>query len=145
MDAKETLALYEDILQGTHIAVYSIEEILKKAKRAEFREDLLRTRQDYRQIGQEAEENINRLGGTPKELSALTKINNWGVINAKALVNNSPENMSEIVIKGFEAGDECMQGYQEKYPNAEKTAKNLADKLQTIQETQRNIYQKYLN
>ena len=105
----------------------------------------MRTQNDYKYIASEANENIQRLGGTPQELPALTRMRTWSMVGMAALVDNSPKGMSDMLLKGMDMADKGMHESAKKYPHAERAAHELADRLLELQVGQRSVYRKYLN
>ena len=57
MDAKQSLALYEEIFKGAQMGIDSIDEIMRRTKDRQFRHELMRTQNDYKYIASEANEN----------------------------------------------------------------------------------------
>ena len=145
MDAKQSLALYEEIFKGAQMGIESIDEIMRRTKDRQFRHELMRTQNDYKYIASEANENIQRLGGTPQELPALTRMRTWSMVGMAALVDNSPKGMSDMLLKGMDMADKGMHESAKKYPHAERAAHELADRLLELQVGQRSVYRKYLN
>ena len=43
MDAKQSLALYEEIFKGAQMGIDSIDEIMRRTKDRQFRHELMRT------------------------------------------------------------------------------------------------------
>ena len=81
----DTLLLYEDIVQGAHMGIAAIEELMKRTEDARFQAELERTRSDYQYILDQAEEQIAARGEKPKELSMVTRLNTWGMVTAATI------------------------------------------------------------
>jgi len=145
MDDKQTLELYQEILRGAQIGIDSIDEMLKKSGDRQFAEELRRTQNDYKYIAFEANDRILEMGGQPKELSLMTKVNNWSMVSAATLLDSSNENISRLLLRGIDTADKSLSDYQDTYINADERAKELAERLLRMQDTQRNVYRKYLN
>lgn len=141
----ETLMLYEDIVQGAHMGIAAIEELMKRTEDHVFKTELERTRSDYQYILDEAEENIAAFGEKPKDLSMLTRMNTWGMMTAATIFDKSNANLSKMMLKGMEMADKGFNDKIADYPNADGRAKHLADRLTELQNRHRSVYKKYLN
>lgn len=145
MDDKQTLRLYEEILKGAQMGIDSIDEMLRKCDDQQFQEELIRTQNDYKYIAEEADEGVQRFGGTPHELSAMTRVNTWGRITAALFMDHTPERMSSMILGGMEMADQEMNKHLQEYAQADEAAKSLAHRLLDLQNAQRSVYRKYLN
>lgn len=141
----DTLLLYEDIVQGAHMGIAAIEELMKRTEDNRFKTELERTRSEYQYILDEAEENVAAFGEEPKDLSMLTRMNTWGMITAGTIFDRSNSNLSKMMLKGMEMADKGFNDKIADYPGADDRAKRLADRLTELQNTHRSVYQKYLN
>ena len=145
IDREDTKKLYEKILNGTRIALNSLECIAKKSASLQFSGDTRRTIRQYEHFEQQAARAILTLGGKPQPISKGMRLRDWWAVSLKAFFDNSPAAMAKIVLKGFDMGESQLSGCEKALPNASEGAKVLMQQLLKMQEEQRSVYKRYLN
>lgn len=145
IDKKDTLKLYEKTLNGTRIAVNSLECIARKSASLRLAGEVRRTIKEYEHFDKEAARAILTLGGKPERISKGMRLWDWWTVSIKAFFNNSPAAMAKIVLKGFDMGEKQLEGCEKAYPNASQGALQLVQELLAMQEEQRTLYRRYLN
>ena len=145
IDREDTLKLYDKILTGTRIAVNSLECIARKSASLQLSGEIRRTIGKYEEIDLKAARAILTLGGKPRRISKAMRLRDWWTVSVKAFFNNSPAEMARIVLKGFDMGEDQLQGCEKAYPNASESARQLVKELFQMQDEQKSIYKRYLN
>ncbi len=145
IDREDTLKLYDKILTGTRIAVNSLECIARKSASLQLSGEIRRTIGKYEEIDRKAARAILTLGGKPRRISKAMRLRDWWTVSVKAFFNNSPAEMARIVLKGFDMGEDQLQGCENTYPNASESARQLVQELFQMQDEQKSIYKRYLN
>lgn len=145
IDREDTLKLYTKISTGARIAVNSLECVAKKSASLQFSGEVRRTIKEYEQIDQKAARAILTLGGKPKRISKAMRLRDWWSVSVKAFFDNSPAAMARIVLKGFDMGEDQLQGCENAYPNASEQARQLVQELFQMQDEQKSTYKRYLN
>ncbi len=145
MDTEQTLELFGKLSNGAKVAIHSLEYMRGKSQDTEFSKELAGTIAAYKQIENSVDNNIEKMGGSPKPLSAWIKLNGKIAIGYKTFVDTSKPNMSKIVLRGFDRGEKSLEGYEKKYINAEDTAKEMCKELLDMQQKEKRVYVKYLN
>jgi hypothetical protein len=106
--------------------------------------ELLRQRNVYHQLNQEAHTAIEACGGTAQGQSAMAKLNTKMGIGLKTLTDKSTRNLAEMLTQGSGMGVvDCVKA-QKDYPNAAPGAKRLAQRLQEFQEDSRVKLEQFL-
>ena len=145
IDREDTLKLYDKISTGARIAVNSLECVARKSASLQLSGEVRRTIKEYEEIDRRAARAILTLGGKPKRISKAMRLRDWWTVSVKAFFNNSPASMARIVLKGFDMGEDQLQGCEKAYPNASESARQLVQVLFQMQDEQKSTYKRYLN
>ena len=106
--------------------------------------ELLRQRNVYHQLNQEAHTAIEACGGTAQGQSAMAKFNTKMGISMKTLTDKSTRNLAEMLTQGSGMGVvDCVKA-QKDYPNAAPGTKRLVQRLQDFQEDSRVKLEQFL-
>ena len=130
----DNLNLLEAVVQNTEMGKNTLEQIVPMTDDVQFKAELLRQRNVYHQLNQEAHTAIEACGGTAQGQSAMAKLNTKMGISMKTLTDKSTRNLAEMLTQGSGMGVvDCVKA-QKDYPNAAPGAKRLAQRLQEFQE-----------
>ena len=117
----------------------------RKSASLQLSGEIRRTIGKYEEIDRKAARAILTLGGKPRRISKAMRLRDWWTVSVKAFFNNSPAEMARIVLKGFDMGEDQLQGCENTYPNASESARQLVQELFQMQDEQKSIYKRYLN
>ena len=88
------------------------------AEDEQFKAELLRQRNIYRQLNQEAHAAIDACGGSAQGQSAMAKLNTKVSIGMKTITDKSTRNLAEMLTQGSGMGVvDCIKS-QKDYPDA---------------------------
>ncbi len=117
----DNLNLLEAVVQNTEMGKNTLEQIVPMTDDVQFKAELLRQRNVYHQLNQEAHTAIEACGGTAQGQSAMAKLNTKMGISMKTLTDKSTRNLAEMLTQGSGMGVvDCVKA-QKDYPNAKKT------------------------
>lgn len=140
----DNLSLLEAVVQNTEMGKNTIEQIVPMTEDKQFRAELLREQNIYRQLNQEAHTALEACGGTAQGQSAMAKINTKMGISMKTLTDKSTRNLAEMLSEGSSQGVmDCIKS-QKDYPNAAPGAKRLMQRLQDFEEDSRLKLEQFL-
>ena len=106
--------------------------------------ELLRQRNLYHQLNQEAHTAMEACGGTAQGQSAMAKFNTKMGISMKTLTDKSTRNLAEMLTQGSGMGVvDCVKA-QKDYPNAAPGTKRLAQRLMEFEEDNRVRLEQFL-
>ena len=106
--------------------------------------ELLRQRNIYHQLNQEAHTAIEACGGSAQGQSTMAKLNTKMGIGLKTLTDKSTRNLAEMLTQGSGMGVvDCVKSCKD-YPNAAPGAKRLAQRLQDFEEDNRIQLERFL-
>ena len=121
-----------------------IESTLRTAEVPLKTAELLRQRNLYHQLNQEAHTAMEACGGTAQGQSAMAKFNTKMGISMKTLTDKSTRNLAEMLTQGSGMGVvDCVKA-QKDYPNAAPGTKRLAQRLMEFEEDNRVRLEQFL-
>ena len=134
----DNLNLLEAVVQNTEMGKNTLEQIVPMTEDPAFRAELLRERNLYRELNQEAHTAIEACGGTAQGQSIMAKL------NTKMGIGRSTRNLAEMLSEGSSQGVmDCIKS-QKDYPNAAPGSKRLMQKLQDLEEENRLKLEQFL-
>ena len=93
----DNLNLLEAVVQNTEMGKNTLEQIVPMTEDPAFRAELLRERNLYRELNQEAHTAIEACGGTAQGQSIMAKLNTKMGIGMKTLTDRSTRNLAEML------------------------------------------------
>ncbi len=140
----DNLSLLEAVVQNTEMGKNTLEQIVPMTDDVQFKAELLRERNIYRELNQEAHIAIEACGGTAQGQSAMAKLNTRMGIGMKTLTDKSTRNLAEMLSEGSSQGVmDCIKS-QKDYPDAAPGSKRLMQKVQDFEEDNRIRLERFL-
>ena len=140
----DNLSLLEAVVQNTEMGKNTLEQIVPMTDDVQFKAGLLRERNIYRELNQEAHTAIEACGGTAQGQSAMAKLNTRMGIGMKTLTDKSTRNLAEMLSEGSSQGVmDCIKS-QKDYPDAAPGSKRLMQKVQDFEEDNRIRLERFL-
>ena len=140
----DNLSLLEAVVQNTEMGKNTLEQIVPMTDDTQFKAELLRERNIYRELNQEAHTAIEACGGTAQGQSAMAKLNTRMGIGMKTLTDKSTRNLAEMLSEGSSQGVmDCIKS-QKDYPDAAPGSKRLMQKVQDFEEDNRIRLERFL-
>ena len=134
----DNLNMLEAVIQNTEMGKNTLAQILPMTDDARFRAELIRERNGYQELSQEAHTDMEACGGQAQGQSAFAKI------NMKTLTDKSTRNLAEMLSEGSSQGVmDCIK-CQKDYPNAAPGTKRLMQRLQDFEEDNRIKLEQFL-
>ena len=140
----DNLNMLEAIVQNTEMGKNTLDQLVPMAENEQFKAELLRQRNIYRQLNQEAHAAIDACGGSAQGQSAMAKLNTRMGIGMKTLTDKSTRNLAEMLSEGSSQGVmDCIKS-QKDYPDAAPGSKRLMQKVQDFEEDNRIRLERFL-
>ena len=140
----DNLSLLKAVVQNTEMGKNTLEQIVPMTDDVQFKAELLRERNIYRELNQEAHTAIEACGGTAQGQSAMAKLNTRMGIGMKTLTDKSTRNLAEMLSEGSSQGVmDCIKS-QKDYPDAAPGSKRLMQKVQDFEEDNRIRLERFL-
>ena len=92
----DNLNMLEAIVQNTEMGKNTLDQLVPMAEDEQFKAELLRQRNIYRQLNQEAHAAIDACGGSAQGQSAMAKLNTKVSIGMKTITDKSTRNLAEM-------------------------------------------------
>ena len=140
----DNLSLLEAVVQNTEMGKNTLEQIVPMTDDVQFKAELLRERNIYRELNQEAHTAIEACGGTAQGQSAMAKLNTRMGIGMKTLTDKSTRNLAEMLSEGSSQGVMVCIKSQKDYPDAAPGSKRLMQKVQDFEEDNRIRLERFL-
>ena len=93
----DNLNMLEAIVQNTEMGKNTLDQLVPMAEDEQFKAELLRQRNIYRQLNQEAHAAIDACGGSAQGQSAMAKLNTKVSIGMKTITDKSTRNLAEML------------------------------------------------
>ena len=140
----DNLNLLEAVVQNTEMGKNTLEQIVPMTDDTQFKAELLRQRNLYHQLNQEAHTAMEACGGTAQGQSAMAKFNTKMGVSMKTLTDKSTRNLAEMLSEGSSQGVmDCIKS-QKDYPDAAPGSKRLMQKVQDFEEDNRIRLERFL-
>ena len=140
----DNLNLLEAVVQNTEMGKNTLEQLVPMTDDVQFKAELLRQRNVYHQLNQEAHTAIEACGGTAQGQCAMAKLNTRMGIGMKTLTDKSTRNLAEMLSEGSSPGVmDCIKS-QKDYPDAAPGSKRLMQKVQDFEEDNRIRLERFL-
>lgn len=140
----DNLSLLEAVVQNTEMGKNTLEQIVPMTDDVQFKAELLRERNIYRELNQEAHTAIEACSGTAQGQSTMAKLNTRMGIGMKTLTDKSTRNLAEMLSEGSSQGVmDCIKS-QKDYPDAAPGSKRLMQKVQDFEEDNRIRLERFL-
>lgn len=136
--------LLEAVVQNTEMGKNTLEQILPMTQEGLFRAELLRQRNIYRELNQDAHTALAAGGIQAQGQSAMAKLNTKMGISMKTMTDRSTRNLAQMLSEGTSQGVMGCIKSQKDYPGAAPGSKRLAQRLQAFQEDNRIKLEQFL-
>ena len=124
------------------MAVSSIDDVLDNVENSDMLKLLKETKEHHEKLGNDLHAMLNEHQADEKEPSAIAKGMSWMKTNVKMGMDHSDETIADLMVDGCDMGIKSLQRYLNQYPAAEKSAKDICNRLISIEDKlRRDLYQ----
>lgn len=142
MGNEDTIKLLKECDAGSKMAVTSIDDVLGDVENDNMRHLLEETKKHHEKLGNDLHALLNKNEADEKEPSAIAKGMSWMKTNVKMGMDHSDATIADLMIDGCDMGIKSLQRYLNQYPTADKSAKDICNRLISIEdELRRELYQ----
>ncbi|WP_426350018.1 hypothetical protein ACPWSR_01955 [Alloiococcus sp. CFN-8] len=139
-----TEELLNYVYKNSQMGVNTIEQLSGIVEDQEFKKHLDSQLREYRQINEESQKLLDRLGYEEEGVGALSEISAYMMINFKTLRDKSPSHIAEMMINGSTMGIIQATRNLRKYKNEDKEFLALMEKLLKTEENNFQQLKKFL-
>ena len=144
MGNADTIKLLKECDAGSKMAVSSIDDVLEHVENSDMLELLKETKKHHEKLGNDLHSMLNEYQADEKEPSAIAKGVSWMKTNVKMGMDHSDETIADLMVDGCDMGIKSLQRYLNQYPAAEKSAKDICNRLISIEDELRRKLYEYL-
>lgn len=144
MGNDDTIKLLKECDAGSKMAVSSIDDVLDNVESKELLELLKETKKHHEKLGNDLHSMLNEHQADEKEPSMIAKGMSKMKTNMKLGMDHSDETIADLIVDGCDMGIKSLQRYLNKYPASDKSAKDICNRLISIEEELRRKLYAYL-
>ena len=144
MHENDTVNLLRECNAGVKMGVSSIDEVLDNVKSDDLKAILISSKERHEDLGNDTRQLLNQYDESGKEPNPVAKSMSWIKTNVMLAMENSDSTVADLMTDGCNMGVKSLNRYLNKYPAADISAKNIAEKLIKIEENLTNDIKCYL-
>ncbi len=133
-----------DVYKNAHLALQSISDLLPEVDDEEIKKELQEEYEGYEKIIGEISTFMAENGIEPKDVNVFKKAMMWGSIKMKTMINNSRNQVAEMMINGTVMGINELTAMKNEHENLDEGVLNLLNKLLELEEEYEQRLKKYL-
>ncbi len=141
MGNDDTIKLLKECDAGSKMAVSSIDDVLDNVESKELLELLKETKKHHEKLGNDLHSMLNDHQADEKDPSMIAKGMSKMKTNMKIGMDHSDETIADLIVDGCDMGIKSLQRYLNQYPASDKSAKDICNRLISIEdELRRKLY-----
>ena len=133
-----------DVYKNAHLALQSISDLLPSVEDDELKKELREQYEGYEKIIGEISTYMAEKGIEPKDVNFFKKAMMYGSIKMKTVMNNSRNQIADMMIKGTVMGVSELTAMKNESTNLDQDVLNFVDKLLTLEEEYEQRLKKFL-
>ncbi len=133
-----------DVYKNAHIALQSISNVLPKVENNNLKDELKLEYEGYEKLIGEISSFMKKEKIKPKDIGFFKKAMLWSSINMKTLMNNSKNQISEMMINGTVMGINELTAMHNEKEKLDEGVFEFVDKLLSLEEGYEDRLKKYL-
>ena len=134
MENQDTIKLLKECDAGTKMGVTSIDDVLDLVKDDQLRKLLIESKDHHTKLGNDLHSLLIEYGSEEKDPNPIAKGMSWFKTNMKITMNNSDTTVADLITDGCNMGVKSLNKYLNQYANADKSAKDICQRLIDIEE-----------
>ena len=144
MSEQDTINLLQECDSGSKMAVSAIDEIMDKVHCPDFKALLKETKEHHAKLGNEIHEELLKHHSQEKDPNPMPKSMAWLKTNMQMGIDESDETAADLMTDGCNMGIKSLYKYLNQYDDADHTAKDLCQRLISIEQELRKCIRCYL-
>ena len=133
-----------DVYKNAHLALQSISDLLPSVEDDELKKELREQYEGYEKIIGEISTYMAEKGVEPKDVNFFKKAMMYGSIKMKTVMNNSRNQIADMMIKGTVMGISELTAMKNENTNLDQDVLNFVEKLLTLEEEYEQRLKKFL-
>lgn len=116
------------------MAIHSMDQVIEYVGDSKLKKLIEKYKYSHENLEEESSEIIKQMGKPEKEPGMMATAFSWLSTETKLIMKNSDNEIAKIMMDGCSMGIQTISEEMNKYPDASKEAKKLADKLVRLEE-----------
>ncbi len=141
----EDIKVLNEIHKGSEMGLVAFDDMLIKAEDDTIIDAMDKAKQQFLVFKDKVKYELLRHGQIPKEVSGFQKLTASASINFSTLFDNSVQNISEMIVKGNEMGEEKLSEELNDLHGISEDTRNLCLEFIDLQKKQKEEFSKYLH
>ncbi len=133
-----------DVYKNAHLALQSISDILPSVEDTELKTELSEEYEGYEKAIGEISTFMAEKRIKPKDVGKFKKAMMWGSIKMKTMINNSKNQIADMMIKGTVMGITELTAMKNESENLDEEVKNHIVSLLSLEESYEENLKKFL-
>lgn len=133
-----------DVYKNAHLALQSISDLLPSVEDDELKKELREQYEGYEKIIGEISTYMAEKGVEPKDVNFFKKAMMFGSIKMKTVMNNSRNQIADMMIKGTVMGISELTAMKNENTNLDQDVLNFVEKLLALEEEYEQRLKKFL-
>lgn len=133
-----------DVYKNAHLALQSISDILPSVEDEDLKKELREQYEGYEKIIGELSTYMAEKGVEPKDVNFFKKAMMYGSIKMKTVMNNSRNQIADMMIKGTVMGISELTAMKNENSNLDEDVLNFVEKLLSLEEEYEQRLKNYL-
>lgn len=134
MESNDTVHLLKECNAGSKMAISSIDEVLDKILNVKLKNLLEESKSHHEKLCDELHTLLAKHESEEKEPNPIAKSMSWLKTNFKMTMDESDATIADLITDGCNMGVKSLNKYLNQYKNADKTSKDICDRLIKIEE-----------
>jgi hypothetical protein len=144
MIENDTIKLLRECDAGVKMGVSSIDDVIDYVSSPELKELLNACKDEHEKLNHEMQQLLEKYDDDGKEPNPIAKGMSWMKTNVKMGMDHCDETIADLMVDGCDMGIKSLQRYLNQYPSADKSAKDICNRLISIEDELRRKLYKYL-
>lgn len=131
---EDTICLLKECNAGCKMATDSMEQVMEYVENDELRKLINQYNEPHIALGEECNRLLKEGNKDEKDPPLMAKAFSWLSTEVKMMMNDDSKKIAKIMIDGCNMGIQSLSEYVNKYVNASKEVKDLANQLIRIEQ-----------
>lgn len=129
----DTIELLKECNAGIKMGISAIDGVMSRTTSNQLQSILYNSREKHERLGNETNKLLQKYGDDTKEPNPMAKSMSWLKTNAKMMMDESDNTVSDLITDGCNMGVKSLNRYLNQYDAADEESKNLAKELIKIE------------
>lgn len=134
MIEQDTIKLLRECDAGIKMGVASIDDVVGRAKSAQFKEKLTNCKAEHEKLKTEIDRLLGQYQDEGKDPNPIAKSMSWVKTNVKLGMDESDSTIADLMTDGCNMGVKSLNKYLNQYEAADEVSKDITKRLINLEE-----------